>query len=51
MVIFAAGKFKQHCLRLMDDNGAADGFGFLAGTITIHGDSVAPDSDEWGDDA
>jgi prevent-host-death family protein len=34
----------------VDDN-AADGFGFLAGTVTVHGDIVAPDTDEWGDNA
>jgi prevent-host-death family protein len=33
------------------DENAADGFGFLAGTVTVHGDIVAPDTDEWGDDA
>ncbi|HWZ58942.1 MAG TPA: type II toxin-antitoxin system Phd/YefM family antitoxin [Gemmatimonadaceae bacterium] len=33
------------------DENAADGFGFLAGTVTVHGDIVAPDADEWGDDA
>ena len=67
----AAGEFKAHCLRLIDevasrrteivvtkrgkplaklvplDAEPADLFGCLAGTVTIHGDIVAPLGESW----
>lgn len=52
IVITRYGKPVARMLPLADGGGEEDGiFGCMSGTLTIHGDIVAPTGEEWNADA